>query len=454
MTNQFLNAQEYANVMLLLLKNNLVYGRLVDGQFKDQVTDENGLTINVKRPPRFIDKKDGTAALSTQDIVTGTAPVSVDQYSKVHISVGDIEYVSSFNALMKNETMKSAASTLANSVDSFIAGQTKKFFSWVAGGAPGTGGVNASADHIITNAAQFNGGFTRLMKQGVPSTDLSAVLNYDDAEAITGSLTSAFLPSDINKPALERLRIPVPLANINPYATQQTPVLTTGTRTQGDGASTGGAINTANQNVNYRDVKGSAGTIGMRQNLVLKTVGNNATIKLGEVFTIQNVFSWDWRANGGLGQVNTHLQQFTIVDDGTHSTGYTADGSGNVTVRIQPAIIVQGTIDATGSADTNTAFATVDSIPAANSFIKWVGAASANLSVRTAFHKRAISLVSARLQMPFTGVASYAVDPDTGIAIRYWRGSDIVTGAHIHRWDMLYGAEVMDSFLGTRICGS
>lgn len=448
MTNQFLNAQEYANVMLLLLKNNLVFGRLVDGQFKDQVTDENGLTINVKRPPRFIDKKDGTAALATQDIVTGTAPVTVDQYSKVHISVGDIEYIQSFNALMKNETMKSAAATLANSVDSFIALQTLKFQSWVAGGAAGTGGVNASNDHIITSAAQFNGAFTRLMKQGVPSSDLSAVLNYDDAEAITGSLTSAFLPADINKPALERLRIPVPLANINPYASQQCPALTCGTRTQGDGTSTGAAISGANQNVNYRDVKGSAGSIGMRQTLNLKTAGNNGTIKKGEVFTIQNVFSWDWRANGGKGQANTHLQQFTVTADAT------ADGSGNVTVTIQPAIIVQGSADATGSTDTNTAFATVDSVPAANVFVKWVGAASAILQVRSAFHKRAISLVSARLQMPFTGVASYAVDPDTGIAIRYWRGSDITTGAHIHRWDMMYGAEVMDSFLGTRQCGS
>src|SRR6202012_1813564 len=144
MTNQFLNAQEYANVMLLLLKNNLVFGRLVDGQFKDQVTDENGLTINVKRPPRFIDKKDGTANLATQDIVTGTAPVTVNQYSKVHISVGDIEYVQSFNALMRNETMKSAASTLANSVDSFIASQTLKFASWVAGGPAGTVGPTAA----------------------------------------------------------------------------------------------------------------------------------------------------------------------------------------------------------------------------------------------------------------------------------------------------------------------
>src|SRR6185312_11342655 len=106
MANQFLDAQEYSNVMLLLLKNQLVFGRLVDGQFKNEMSDENGLTISVKRPPRFIDKKDGTATLATQDVVAGSSPVAVDQYSKVHISVGDIEYVSSYNALMQNSTMK------------------------------------------------------------------------------------------------------------------------------------------------------------------------------------------------------------------------------------------------------------------------------------------------------------------------------------------------------------
>lgn len=448
MTNQFLNAQEYANVMLLLLKNQLVYGRLVDGQFRDQVTDENGLTINVKRPPRFIDKKDGTAALATQDIVTGTAPVSVDQYSKVHINVGDIEYIQSFNALMKNETMKSAASTLANSIDSFIAGQTLKFGSWVAGRAPGLGGIDATdPTKIIASSSQANGAHTRLMKQGVPNVDLSGVMTFDDGEAITGTMTTQFLPGDMNRGALTELRVPM-LGNIKYYATQQCPTFTTGSRTQGDGTSTGGQINTANQNVNYRDVKGSAGTLGMIQNLVLKSVGNNATIKKGEVFTIQNVFSWDWRANGGLGQVNSHLQQYTVLADAT------ADGSGNVTVSISPAIIVQGTVDATGNADANTAFATVGTIPAANAFIQWAGAASTVLQVRAAFHKRAISMVSARLQMPFTGVASYAVDPDTGVAIRYWRGSDITTGSHLHRWDCMYGAQVMDQFLGTRICGS
>lgn len=447
MTNAFLNAQEYANVMLLLLKNELVYGRLVDGQFKDQVTDENGLTINVKRPPRFIDKKDGTANLAVQDVLSGTAPVTVDQYSKVHISVGDIEYVQSFNALLKNETMKSAAVTLANSVDSFVATQTLKFSSWVAGGAAGVGGINASdPTKIIASNAQANGAHTRLMKQGVPDANLNGVVTFDDGEAIRGTLLSAFLPGDVNKPALQRVQIPL-LSNINFFASQQCPSFTTGTRTQGDGSTTGGQSNGGAQNVNYRDVKGSAGAIGMKQNFLIKSLSAGQTVKKGDVFTIQNVKSWDWRANGGKGQANTHLQQFTILADAT------ADGGGAVTVSIQPAIIVQGTNDGT-STDANTAFATVDSIPADSAYVKFAGAASTVLQVRSVFAKRAISLVSARLQMPFTGVASYAVDPDTGIAIRYWRGSDITTGAHIHRWDMMYGAEVMDQFLGTRLCGT
>jgi hypothetical protein len=439
--NQFLNAVTYANSMLLLLKNELVMGRLVDGQFKDQVTDENGLTTNVKRPPRFIDKKDGTAALSAQDIVVGTAPVTVDQYSKVHISVGDIEYISSYNALLKNETMKSAASTLAHSIDNFLASKVKEFHSWVAGGDATHLPINASdPTKLIASARQAMSAHTRLMSQGVPDSSLSAIVSYDDGEQIRGSLQTNFTP-DLNAPALQRTRIPV-ISTVNWYATQQIPSITTGTRTQGDGSSTGAQVDGASQNVNYRDVKGTAGTRGMKQDFDYKSLTTTMTIKAGEVFTIQNVYAWDWRNQVKL----PYLQQFTVLEDVTSS-------SGAGTLSISPAIIVQGTNDATGNANANTAFATVDSAPADNAYIKFAGALSTVLPIKAAFHKRAISLVSARLQMPFTGVASFAMDPDTGIAIRYWRGSDISTGAHVHRWDCMYGAAVMDPFLGTRICG-
>lgn len=436
MANQFLNAQEYANVMLLLLKNQLVMGKLVDGQYKDQVTDENGLKISVKRPPRFVDKKNGlSAALALQDVLTGSAFVAVDQYSKVHISVGDIEYIQSYNQLMRNETMKSAASTLAHSIDMFIARQTLKFNSWVAGGAPGTPGVNAIlGTSAINNQSVLQAAHTRLMDNGVPNVDLNGVINFTDNEVVSGNLLSAFLPGDVNRPALERQRLPI-VGNIDWYATQQIPAFTAGTRAQGDGSSSGAQINGAAQNVNYRTVKDT-----MTQVLNIDGVGTT-TFAQGDVFTIAGVYAWDWRAN----QVLPNLQQFTVMEAATGVAGAVA-------LTISPPIVVQGSNDGT-STDANTAFATVSAAPADGAYVQFVGAASSILRVRSAFHKRAIALVSARLHMPFTGVASFATDPQTGISIRYWRGSDITSGAHIHRWDAVYGAEVMDPFLGTRIAG-
>lgn len=443
-TNQFLNAQEYSNVMLLLLKNQLVMGRLVDGQFRNEVSDENGLTINVKRPPRFIDKKDGTAALAAQDIVAGTMPVTVDQYSKVHISVGDIEYVKSFNQLMQNATMKSAASTLAHSIDSFIADKTLNFHSWVAGGdLKNTSGVafNATTPQAIGSQIQAMAGHTRLMSQGCPNESLSGVVNFIDGQRIRGSLQAAYNTEQFNQTALQRVKIPM-ISEVDWYATQQLASITTGTRVTGDGSSTGFQISGASQDSNYVDVAGTAGTAGMQQTLDIDGLTQaGLTVTAGEVFTIAGVYAYDWRAQQKL----DYLQQFTVIKGGT-----AAASTGALTVTISPAIIA-GTTSAT---DTNKAFATVDSVPADNAYVEMVGAKSTTYPVRSVFHKRAISLVSARLQAPFTGTASFAVDPDTGIAIRYWRGSDISTGAHVHRWDCLYGGAVMDSFLGTRLSGS
>jgi hypothetical protein len=422
--------------MLLLLKNNLVYGRLVDGQFKDEVTDENGLKINVKRPPRFVqnDASAFSATLAAQDLVTGSSNVSVNQYAKVHISIGDIEYVQSYNALMQNATMKSAAQTLAHQVDSFIAGQTLKFHSFAEYSAT-TGVMDAAAADsakALSLPAHAMAAHTRLMQMGVPDTDICGVMPHADGQLIRGSLTGGFIQG-VNKTALERATLPI-LSTIDWYQTQQTPTLT-----YGDHSMTAGQIKGASQNVNYRTVKDTN-----KQDLITDTYGNSKTIKKGEVFTIANVFAWDWRKNAAL----PYLQQFTVLAD------VTTDGAdGSATLSISPPIIVQGSSDGTDT-NANTAFATVDSVPADDAVLTFAGVASTSQQVKAAWQKRAISLVSARLHMPFTGVASFARDPGTGIGLRYWRGSDISTGAHVHRWDMIYGAEVMDTFLGTRVCGA
>jgi len=429
--NQFLNDQEYANVMLFLVKNDLVMGKLVDTKFTNQVTDKNGLQIFVKRPPRFTMTSGPT--LDTQDIVTGSTPISVDQYSGVHLSLTDLQYVQSYNALMRSETMKSAASTLAQGLDSYLHGFIKEFPSWV--NAPAAAGA---ADLPLASPQQEIPVWSRLGNMAVPASSRVGFMTINDSAGVQASLIDKFMTTEAVN-AMKRAKVPM-LSDIDYYRTQAPSILVTGTRT-----STGaGQVNGANQNVNYADVKDTNS-----QNLILETVGNNATIKAGDTFTIANVF----RINPRTQQVITdatgaaELMQFVVLADAV------ADGAGAVTVSIAPPIIVPGTGGSTAVQRQNTVFGTASAAPANDAAIIWAGAASSAFAQRAAWHKSAIQLVSAQLIKPMTGVSSFANDPETGISIRYWRGSDINTGNHVHRWDMIYGGAVVDRQLGTRFSG-
>jgi hypothetical protein len=439
MANALLTDQVFADTALYLAKNTLVMARLVDGQFKNQVTDFNGATISVKKPPRFVNKSDGTMNLALQDVVMGSTTLSVNQFAKTHINFGDIESITSVNELVRSTAMMSAGAHLATQIDGYLAGLALQFNSWVAGGKTGgTGGLNATTGAApIHSSAESMSAHTRLMNNGVMNDrNINGVVTYDDAELIRGSLLGSYTPT-LNEDALERVRIPL-ISDMRWYPTQQMPVLTTGTRVQGNGSSTGGQISGANQNVNFRAVK-STNT----QTLNVTALGAGATISAGEVFTIQGCYAWD----GRLPQSLPYLQQFTVLSPAT------ADGSGNATLTIKPAIIVQGTNDGV-STDTNTAYGTVDTLPAANAYIQFVGSPLAKLRQRLVFHKSAIAMVSLPLVKPFSGTFAYATDPDTGISIRYWRQSDVNTGNHIHRWDCAFGAAITQESWGTRITGS
>lgn len=450
MANQFLDATEYANTMLLLAKNQLVTGRLVNGKFENKVTDENGLTVSVKRPPRFNrnDSSAMSAALAAQDIVTGSVNVAVDQYAKVHISVGDIEYVQSYNELMKSETMKSAASTLAHQIDAHLQRQVAKFSSYV-----GTSTTATDPGNYIGAPSEFNRVHTRLMDLGTPNSDLVSTVLFNDGEEIRGSLIGGNI-DNVNRSALERVKIPM-LSEVDVYATQQCPSVTNGTRVS---ASTS-LIDNGTLNVNYRDVKST-----MVQTLHIDGQSSGVTINVGEKFTIANVYAYDWRNQVTL----PYLQVFTVLGGASTASGTVAVGSalntpietdsgGDVDLYISPPIIVPGTSDGV-STDANTAFATCNAAAVDGAAVTHLGPTSASATytrrVRAAWHKSAITMVSAQLVKPFTGESSFANDPETGISIRYWRGSDISTGAHVHRWDCLFGAENLDPLMGCEISGS
>jgi hypothetical protein len=426
-TNAFLNETVYANTMLHMAKNAMVYGRLAQGKFRKDCNDTNGMTVSVKRPPRFVpnDASAQSAAFAPQDILTGSVSITANQYAKVHVSIGDIEHVKSYNELMHSSVMKAQASTLAHQIDSFVANLTTKFSSYVGHATTPTNNIGAPIE--------FNPVHTRLMNLGVPNSDLCSVILFEDAEEIRGSLLAGNIDG-INKSALQKVKVPM-LSDIDEiYASQQVPTITAGTRT-GGGTS---LIDNGTLSVNYRDVKDT-----MTMTIHVDTFTNATdTVKAGEILTIADVYAWDWRRQQAL----PYLQQFVVQQDATCSGSETD-------IVIAPPIIVQGTTDGTDT-NGNTAFATVNAAAVDGAVVAFLGTASVAQRVRTAWHKSAIQLVYAPLTMPQTGKAAFAHDPETGISIRYWRGSDFATGTHGHRWDCFYGGKCVDVQMGSRVSGT
>jgi hypothetical protein len=244
------------------------------------------------------------------------------------------------------------------------------------------------------------------------------------------------------------------LSEIDAYATQQIYALTVGTRV----ASATSLIDNGTLSVNYRDVKALSPV--PYQTLHIDGQAMGVTFKVGEKLTIADVNAWDWRNNVAL----PYLQQFTIIGGASTASGtvaagsapgtvITADANGDTDLYISPPLIVSGSSDGVSTAG-NTAFATVDAAAVDGAAVTHLGAASTTHRLRSAFHKDAITMVSAKLHAPFSDTSSFATDKETGISIRYWRGSDISTGAHVHRWDMMFGAALTDPFLGCHVSGT
>jgi len=419
--NALLTATEFASTFLMLLKNSLVNGRLVSGTFNDQLTDENGLKLSIKRPPLFVA---GTnEALDLHDVINGKVDIVIDTYKNVHVEYGDLESVQSVGDLVLNNTFQSAVSELAHVVDGAVAESYKEFADEV-----GTAGL------VINSPQEFNVVHTRLMDMAVPNSQLNSAVQFADGEKIRGALIGTNI-DDINRAALERIRIPI-LSEIDLFASNNLRSVTAGTRLE----DTGPAVDGAGQNVDIRDVKDTN-----QQVLNIDGGGFDATYTRGDIFTIAGVFAVNPRSR----EVLPHLRQFTVLADAV------ADGAGLVALTISPPIIVGGTSDGVGPNPTkvNTAFQTASAIPADAAAIVFRNAPSLITPTRAAFHKSAIQLNSARLRDPFTGTSSFVSDPDTGLGIRYWRGSDIATGKHIHRWDTIFGVTNVRRDMGARVNG-
>lgn len=409
MANALLSPKVYANVMLKLLKNNLVMGRLVTTQFKNEFK-KVGSTVYIKRPPEFVIREGAVAQV--QDVVEGEAPISIDRQRGIDIEFSSLEETLTVTDLLRSNVMNAEAAALAQEIDSDLMEQTLEFPSWV--GTPG---------QTINSAVDFFAGPQRLDEMAVPQSDRAAVLAPADYWALAGAFTGLYAQTQVAQDALSRAKLPL-IGNVQPYMTQSVVNLVVGTR-----AATGASqVAGAGQNVTYLSISAN----DYKQTLNIKGLTAGHTIKAGEVFTMVGVNAVNPRTKADLG----YLRQFVVLVDAV------ADGSGLATLTIANPIITSG------------AYQNVTAAPADSANIVWMGVASNSYTQNAIFHKSAIALVFAKLQDPYSGQASYATDPETGVSIRYWRTSDGTNDTHLHRWDALYGVKNVDRRLGTRQSGA
>jgi P22 coat protein - gene protein 5 len=417
MANTILNPSIIAKAAVRILENELVMGRRVYRGYEDEFEKKvNGYapgdTISIYKPTQFTVRNVITATV--QDVTEGKMTMTANNVRGVDFGFTSQQLTLNITELSER-VIRPAMIQLANAIDAAVMAEFFRVPNWV--GQPATG-----ADATVDSFAEVARASERLDQYGVPSDNRTCVLSPESYWALAASQTALFLQS-VGQPAYRQGEIGM-IAGLPTYMSQNVPTLTLGT-----GADAGALINGAAQNVLYSAVLNTESVPGT-QNLITDTWGASVTIAAGTVFTIAGVFAVNPVTKATL----PFLQHFTVL------APVTADGTGNATLSITPAIITSG------------AFQTVSAAPADNAALTVAGAASGLYRQNLVFHKNAFALAVVPLVKP-AGATDVARESYKGISVRlvpYYDGTNDVSN---WRCDVLFAVKTVDPRMATRLTG-
>jgi len=382
-------------------------GQKVDRQLDSQF-QKVGASIQVRRPVMFTASSGATLGTAT-DIEERAATVTLDQRQKVHFEVTSQDMTLSVED-MTSRFIRPAMEELAQKVETDIGGIYTDIgnFSGTAGTTPTTFLSVATAGAVLS-------------KLGVPMESRSLFVNADASVALSDGLKTVF-PSDIAKKAIEE-------AMVGRYGRFDIFESNSGS-THIVGVATGTPlINGASQNTTYA-------ASGDAWNQALATDGwTNSTTGIllaGDVITIAGVNSVNRRTRVDTGA----LQTFTVTADA--NSGAT---TGPASLTVSPPLITSGPYQTVTAAPADGAVITVKT-----------GAGGSSHPQNLGFHKNAITLAMAPLDLPTDG-ASAARESFKGISIRSVRQYDITNDKTVFRFDILYGIKAQNPDYAVRLTG-
>ena len=410
MANTSLTTDIIADTALAILDNELGWVKKLyrahESEFDKRINGYTvGETISIRRPADFTVRSGAT--MDTQDVIEGKVTLTVDRQRGVDFKFTSAERTMKIPELAER-VMKPAMRPLINHIANDCASTMYKgFYNWV--GTPG---------NTLSTFAEFALAPERLDEMSVPMSDRCAVLSPTDHWGLVGNQTGLYVQG-LAREAYTDGSIGN-IGGIDTYMSQVTPTHTTGSRDD-----TTPLVDGASQNVTYDTAKNT-----WTQTLITDGHDTAATIKAGDVFTIADVYMVNQQTKAATGI----LQQFVVTADVTAHVTTTSDTN----LVISPPIITSGPHQ------------TVDSVPADDAAITWVGSASTNYRQNMVFHKNSMALAVVPMEIP-EGAVNVSRRSYKDFSVRIIPVYDGVNDVGKYRLDILYGRELIDPRLGVRI---
>ena len=403
MANSILTIDMITRKALEILENNLVLTRNVDRQYDDSFAVEGakiGSTLRIRLPDRAL-VTDG-AALQVQDDNEQFTTLTVASQKHIGVNFTSAELTMQLDDFAER-VLKPRISQLASSIDADVASAYKSIFNTV--GTPGTTPATAL---VLLQAQQ------KLNENAATMNPRYATVNPAANAGLVNGMSGFFNPTDtISKQFKNGMMGTGVLGFDEINMSQSIKVHTTGSRA--------GTIL----------VNGAVSTQGQATISIDGLTGATDTVTAGDVFTIANVYAVNPQTRESTGS----LQQFVVTAAQTGASNALAN------MAISPPIYTS----------TN-ALATVDSFPADNAAVTFVGTASTAYPQNLVYSKSAITFATADLLLP-QGVDMAARAVHNGISLRIIRDYDINNDRMPCRIDVLYGFSTIRPPMACRIWG-
>lgn len=404
MANAVLTPDIVAKEAVAILENELgvmeTLHRAYEDEFEQKVNGYNiGETVSIRRPADFTVRTG--AVMSTQDVIEGKIPLTVDTQKGVDFQFTSAELTQRIEDLGER-VIKPAMSVLVNDVAQDVFSDMYKN----AYESVGTWGTR------VTTFAGFAKAPERMDECAIPDMGRAALLCPSDNWGMIGSQTSLYNGGLVSS-AYTSGRLGQ-VGGVETFSSQVTPTHTVGPL--------GGTplVNGASQNVLF---SATASKNSWNQSLITDgwTAAAAARVKEGDVFTIANVY----KVNPKTKATTSILQQFVVRADGS------SDGSGNLTLTISPPIIVSGPHQ------------TVNAAPADNAALTFVGTAATAYRQNLAYHKTSYALAMVPMVKP-PGAVDVGRRSYKGVSVRVIPVYDGANDISKWRLDILYGKRAID----------